>query len=43
MKAHQGTCIKDTWIKPNGGRNEVGGGSLWGGAGGVEENGDNCT
>ena len=26
----QGTCIKDTWTKPKGGRIEVGGRDGWG-------------
>ena len=42
-KGCQGTCIKDTWTKPKGGRMERG---RWGWVGLGElmgENGDNCT
>ena len=38
-----GTCMKDTWTKPKGGRIK---GGKWGWLGGGElcgENGDNCT
>ena len=42
-KVCQGTCIKDTWTKPKGGRIESGMWGLlrWGVV--VGENGDNCT
>ena len=41
----QGTCIKDSWTKPKGGRvgSRVGGGDGLGGGEWWGENGDNCT
>ena len=41
-KGHQGTCIKEPWTKPNGGRIENGTWG-WGGVKCWQENGDNCT
>ena len=38
FKGLRGTCIKDIWAKPKGGRTEGGRG-----VGGAGENGDNCT
>ena len=39
----QGTCIKDSWTKPKGGRIESGRWGWLGWWGMVGENGDNCT
>ena len=41
-KGHQGTCIKDTWTKPQGEGLRVGGRGGWVGAW-WGENGDSCT
>ena len=41
-EGHQGTCIKDTWTEPMGGKIK---GGRWGWLGweGVGGNGNNCT
>ena len=39
----QGTCMKDPWPKPQGGRIEGGRGDGWSGGKWWQENGDNCT
>ena len=40
-KGHQGTCIKDPWTKPKGGRMVGGRQGVWGGGKWWWANGDN--